>query len=116
MRQLLSDRQLFHGRAGTIIPLSGRTKADPTGTRWLLPAFPLDYVIDLVELVELAQRLEVPLEAMSDAMALIESWRLPEGGWPLLGTRRIADAYRPEQVNRRRPSPITTRRILHLME
>lgn len=116
MQQLLYDRRLLYGRAGTVIPLSGRTKADPTGTRWLLPAFPRDYVIDLIDLVELAQRLHVPREAMTDALELIESWQLPDGGWPLLGIRRIADAYRPEPVNRHQSSPITTRRILRLKQ
>jgi hypothetical protein len=114
MRKLLTDRQLVHGRNGSVIPLSGRTKADPDGARWLLPAFPRDYVIDLIELVELAQRLKVPIHAMTHATELIKSWRLPDGGWPLLGTRRIVDAYRPEPVNRRRPSHITTARVLRL--
>ena len=33
MRQLLVDRRVMFGRSGTIMPLAGRTKADPTGTR-----------------------------------------------------------------------------------
>lgn len=114
MRQLLTERTLFRGRNGTVIPLSGRTNADPDGTRWLLPAFPRDYIIDLIELVELAQRLGVPHHAMTEAVELITSWRLSDGEWPLLGTRRIVDAYRPEPVNRRRPSRITTSRVHRL--
>lgn len=114
MRQLLIDRRLMYGRNGAVIPLSGRTKADPDGTRWMLPAFPRDYVIDLIELVDLARRLAVPDAAMTDAVELIALWRLPEGGWPLLGTRRIADAYRPERVDRHRPSELTTRRVQQL--
>lgn len=114
MHQLLVDRRVMFGRSGEIMPLAGPTKADPTGTRWLVPAFPLDYVIDLIELVHLATRLGVPRSAMSEAIDLIGSWRLPGGGWPLLGTRRLTDAYRPETVNRRRPSEITTRRVAAL--
>ena len=114
MRQLLVDRRVMFGRSGAIMPLAGSTKADPTGTRWLVPAFPLDYVIDLIELVHLATRLGVPHGAMTEAIDLIGSWRLPGGGWPLLGTRRLTDAYRPETVNRRRPSEITTRRVAAL--
>lgn len=47
---------------------------------------------------------------MTEATDLIDSWQLPDGGWPLLGTRRIPDAYRPEPVNRRRRSAIISRR------
>ncbi len=94
--------------------MSGRTTRDPSGTRWLLPAFPRDYVVDLIELVDLEARLGVPREAMNEAVELIESWKLPDGQWPLLATRRVVDAYRPELVNRRRPSVITTRRVKRL--
>lgn len=114
MRQLLIDRRVMFGRSGAIMALAGRTRADPTGTRWLVPAFPLDYVVDLIELVDLATRLGVPDASMTEAIELIESWRLPDGGWPLLGRRRLADAYRPEPVDRRRPSVITTRRVAGL--
>lgn len=114
MRRLLTDRRVMFGRAGAVLPLAGRTRKDPTGTRWLAPAFPLDYVIDLVELVQLAVDVGVPADAMTDAVQLIESWRLPAGGWPMLGTRRIPDAYRPERVDRRRASPIISRRVAGL--
>jgi hypothetical protein len=114
MRQLLVDRRVMFGRSGAIMPLAGSTKADPTGTRWLVPAFPLDYVCDLIELVQLARQLGVPPDAMTEAVDLIGSWRLPGGGWPLLGTRRLADAYRPDRVNRQRASEIVTRRVAAL--
>jgi hypothetical protein len=114
MSALLTDRRLMHGRSGTVIALSGRTKRDPSGIRWLLPAFPRDYVIDLIELVDLAARLGVPRGAMTEALELIESWKLPDGQWPLPATRRVVDAYRPELANRRRPSVITTRRVQRL--
>ena len=114
MRDLLTDRRVMFGRSEDVLPLAGRTKADPTGTRWLVPAFPLDYLIDLVELVQLAVDLDVPPDAMAEALQLIESWRLPDGGWPMLGTRRIPTAYRPERVDRRRSSAIITRRVLAL--
>lgn len=114
IRQLLTDRRVMFGRAGAVLPLAGRTRKDPAGTRWLAPAFPLDYVIDLVELVQLAVDVGVPADAMSEAVRLIESWQLPGGGWPMLGTRRIPDAYRPERVDRRRASPIISRRVAGL--
>lgn len=114
MRRLLIDRRVMFGRSGSVMPLAGSTKADPAGTRWLVPAFPLDYVCDLIELVQLARQLGVPQEAMTEAVDLIGSWRLPGGGWPLLGTRRLADVYRPEPVNRQRASEITTRRVAAL--
>ena len=111
MRNLLVDRQVMFGRSGAIMPLAGRTKADPDGTRWVLPAFPLDYVIDLVELVQLATDVGVPADAMAHAVDLIGSWRLADGGWPMLGTRRVSPAYRPEPVDRRRRSATITRRM-----
>lgn len=114
MRNLLTDRQLFHSRGGEVIPLSGRTKADPEGTRWLLPAFPRDYIIDLIELLDLALRLDVPSVATVPAVDVVKSWRLPEGGWPMLGTRRIPDAYRPEGANRHTSSSIITNRVNQL--
>ena len=114
MRQLLIDRRVMFGTSGAIMPLAGSTKADPTGTRWLVPAFPLDYVCDLLELVQLARHLGVPPDAMTEAVDLIGSWRIPGGGWPLLGTRRLVDAYRPEPVNRQRTSEIITRRVAAL--
>ncbi|HML50524.1 MAG TPA: hypothetical protein PKD84_03815 [Propionicimonas sp.] len=114
MRNLLIDRRVMFGRSGTVIPLAGRTKADPSGTRWLLPAFPLDYVIDLIELVQLAIDLGVPANAMSEAIELIASWRLPDGGWPMLGIRRLTDAYRPESMSRSRSSTIITKRVAAL--
>lgn len=114
MRQFQVDRRMMFGRSGAIMPLAGRTKADPTGTRWLEPAFPLDYLVDLVELVGLARQLGVPPDSMTEAVDLIGSWRLPDGGWPLLRTRRLIDAYRPEPVNRRCSSRIITRRVADL--
>ncbi len=111
VRQLLIDRRIMFARSGSILPLAGRTKADPDGTRWLVPAFPLDYVIDLVELVQLAVDVGVPSEAMTEAVAMIGSWRLRDGDWPMLGKRRIAEAYRPEPVNRSRASELITRRV-----
>lgn len=114
MRNLLTDRRVMFGRSGTVIPLAGRTKNDPSGTRWLLPAFPLDYVIDLIELVQLAMDLGVPASAMTEAIELIASWRLPDGGWPMLGIRRLPDAYRPESLSRSRSSTIITNRVAAL--
>ena len=114
MRRLLTDRRVMFGRSGAIMPLAGRTKTDPEGTRWVFPAFPLDYVIDLVELVQLAVDVDVPATAMTEAVDLIRSWRLADGGWPMLGTRRVRLAYRPEPVNRRRRSTTITRRVAEL--
>jgi hypothetical protein len=110
-RRLLEDRRVIYGRAGTVIPLAGRTKADPLGTRWLAPAFPLDYVVDLVELVQLAVDVDVPRTAMAGAIDLIQSWRLPDGGWPMLGKRRLAEVYRPESIDRKRSSALITARV-----
>ena len=91
-----------------------RTRNDPSGTRWLLPAFPLDYVIDLVELVQLAIELGVPTDAISEAIEVIGSWLLPDGGWPMLGSRRLTDGYRPESLSRSRSSTIITSRVAAL--
>lgn len=113
-RDLLIDRRIMFGRSGEVMPLSGRTKADPTGTRWLLPAFPLDYVMDLISLVHVAREVGVPWSAMTEATDLITSWRLADGGWPLLGKRRIEYAYRPEPVARQRRSELITRRVAAL--
>lgn len=110
-RDLLIERRLIFGRTGEVMPLAGRTKADPSGTRWLLPAFPLDYVIDLVSLVQVAREVGVPWDAMTEATNLISLWRLPGGGWPMLGKRRLGYAYRPEAVSRARPSKLITRRV-----
>lgn len=110
-RDLLIERRLIFGRSGEVMPLAGRTKADPSGTRWLLPAFPLDYVVDLISLVQVAREVGVPWEAMTEATDLISSWRLPGGGWPMLGKRRLVQAYRPESVDRARPSELITRRV-----
>ncbi len=110
-RRLLIDRRVMFGRTGSVMPLAGRTAKDPEGVRWLLPAFPLNYVIDLIELVQLAVDVDVPAEAMSEALDLIRSWRLPDGGWPMLGRRELADVYRPEPVDRRRRSEVITRRV-----
>lgn len=114
MRNLLIDRRVMFSRSGAIMSLAGRTKTDPEGTRWVFPAFPLDYVIDLVELVQLAIDVDVPANAMAEAVDLIRSWRLTDGGWPMLGTRRLSLAYRPEPVNRRQRSDIITRRVTEL--
>lgn len=104
-RDLLTDRRVAFGRTG-VIPLAGSTKADPTGTRWLAPACPLDYVVDLVELLQVAADVGVPAEAMADALALLETWRLPDGGWPMAGRRRLPFAYHPEPVSRHSSSGI----------
>jgi hypothetical protein len=114
LRRLLTDRRVLFGRSGEVMPLAGRTKRDPAGTRWLAPAFPLDYVVDLIELVDLALGVGVPLESMRESIAQIASWRLPSGGWPMLARRSLAIAYRPEPVDRRRPSELITRRVAAL--
>lgn len=114
-RELLIERRLMFGRGGEIIPLAGRTKRDPHGTRWLAPAFPLDYVVDLIELVSVARAVGVPWEAMSEASELVRGWQLPGGGWPMLGKRRIEHAYRPEPVARGRHSDTITRRAEALL-
>jgi len=114
MRNLLADRRVMFGRSGTVIPLAGRTRADPAGTRWMLPAFPLDYVIDLVELVQLGVDLGVPGSAMGEAVEVVASWRLPDGGWPMLGIRRLTEACRPESLSRSRSSTIITNRVAAL--
>ena len=111
MRRLLIDRRVMFGCSGAIFPLAGRTRADPEGTRWLAPAAPRDYVIDLIELVQLAVDLEVPAQAMREAVVLLGSWRLADGGLPMLGRRRLDDVFRPEPVNRRVRSDLITRRV-----
>ncbi|MCL3860915.1 hypothetical protein [Actinotalea sp. K2] len=111
MHDLLVDRRVMLNRSGAVMALAGRTRADPEGTRWVVPAFPLDYTIDLLELVQLAVDVDVPAEAMAEAVELIGSWRLPDGGWPMLGTRRVAPVYRTEPVDRRRRSATITRRV-----
>ena len=110
-RDLLTERRLIFGRGGQIMPLAGRTKADPHGTRWLAPAFPLNYVVDMVALAHVAREVGLPWDAMPEAANLIRSWGLPEGGWPMLGTRQIEYAYRPDPVARHRRSEIITRRV-----
>jgi hypothetical protein len=113
-RDLLIDRRVMFGRSGEVMPLSGRTKTDPAGARWLLPAFPLDYVMDLISLVHVAREVGVPWRAMTEVTDLITSWRLADGGWPVLGKRRIEYAYRPEPVARQRRSELITRRVAAL--
>lgn len=108
---LLTERRLMFGRGGKIMPLAGRTKADAQGTRWLAPAFPLDYVVDLVALAHVAREVGLPWDAMPEAAELIQSWELQNGGWPMLSARRIEHAYRPDPVARDRRSDIITRRV-----
>ena len=110
-RDLLTERRLIFGRGGQIMPLAGRAKADPHGTRWLAPAFPLNYVVDMVALAHVAREVGLPWDAMPEAANFIRSWELPEGGWPMLGARQIEYAYRPDPVARHRRSEIITRRV-----
>lgn len=110
-KDLLTERRLMFGRGGGIMPLAGRTKADPHGTRWLAPAFPLTYIVDVVALAHVAREVGLPWEAMPEAANLIRSWELPAGGWPMLSARRIDYAYRPDPVARGRRSEIITRRV-----
>lgn len=114
MRRLLTDRRVMFGRSGQVLPLAGRTKADPSGTRWLAAAFPLDYVVDLVELVQLAQDVGVPREAAAQSLELVDSWRLPGGGWAMVGSRRLPHAFHPERPDRRRASEVISARVAAL--
>lgn len=112
---LLDDRHLCFNRADALIGLGGRTKADPDGTSWARTAFPRSYLMDLVDVIRLAVDLGVPSRAQAPARALLGSWRLPTGEWPLDGRRHLKYAYRPSPVRRNEPSPWATLRVLEIL-
>jgi hypothetical protein len=101
MRDLLADRRLFQRRDGTVIPLGAKRDAvRPARERWLLPAFPLSYQTDLLEVAQLAAELGVPDERMAPALDRLATWRLPDGTWPMLRRCSADTWYQPE-----RPAP-----------
>lgn len=112
MRRVLAERTVCHAHDGTVLPLAGRTTADPDGTRWTAPAFPRNYLPDLLDLLHLAVRLEVPADRLAPAWATLRRWQLPDGRWVMGGKRMLTVAFRPEPRNVRRPSAWITLRCL----
>lgn len=112
MRRLLAERGVCHARDGSVLPLAGRTKADPDATRWMAPVFPRSYLPDLLDLIHLAVALEVPADRIAPARARLSHWQLPDGRWVLGGRRTLSIGFRPEPRNLRRPSAWITLRYL----
>lgn len=106
------DRRIMFRGSGSIVPLSVTSaKAES----WLEPAFPLDWRIDLIEVLDFLGDAGPPDPRMQDAVDRLVGFRLPDGTWPLRRT------YRPEQMpllerrSKTSGSPIVTLRAATAM-
>ncbi len=109
IREVFLERRAMYRSGGEVLPLA----VDPSKSEsWLVPTFPLDWRIDIVELVGfLAGAGSDP--RLQPAIDRISETQLPDGAWPLLR------AFRPFRglpaPNPNRPSPIATMRVVEAL-
>ncbi len=113
IREAFLERRLIYASNGSVMPLAvSPGKADS----WLRPTFPLDWRIDLIELLAFVSGTGAADPRMQEAIDEIAEWQLPDGTWPL---RR---AYRPEQLSgferpsKTRSSPMVTLRVVEALQ
>lgn len=109
IREVFLERRLMYTTEGSLLPLAvSPSKADS----WLAPTFPLDWRIDLIEVLDFVSRTGNHDERMQDAIAAISGFRLPDGTWPLRRTFRPEQLPSVERPNTRRSSPMITLRVI----
>ncbi len=109
MREAFLERNVIYRSSGGVIPLS---VVPAKAESWLMPAWPLDWRIDLIEVLAFLGRSGPPDERMQDAVDRLVSFRLPDGTWPLRRTYRPQYLDLLERRSGRRGSPMITLRAV----
>ncbi len=108
-RRAFLDRRLIHTSRGKVVPLAvSPAKAES----WLVPTFPLDWRVDLIELIDFVARTGPPDDRMQDAIDRLVDFQRDDGGWPLLRAYPPAGLPGLERPSSRRSSPMATMRAV----
>jgi hypothetical protein len=112
IREVFLVRRLMHTSNGGIVPLAvSPAQADS----WLAPTYPLDWRVDLIEVLDFATHAGPADERMQDAVERIVEFRLPDGTWPLLRSYPPADLEGLARPHTKRPNPMITLRVIEAL-
>jgi hypothetical protein len=108
-RRAFLDRRLIFSSRGTVIPLAvSAAKAEA----WLAPTFPLDWRVDLIEVLDFVAHTGPPDDRMQDAIDRLVDFRRDDGTWPLLRAYPPSGLGGLERPSSRRPSAMATMRAV----
>ena len=111
-RRAFLERKLMFSSRGNVIPLAVSPAKAET---WLAPTFPLDWRVDLVEVVEFVARTGATDDRMQDAIERLADMQRDDGTWPLLRSYPPAGLRGLERPSARRSSPIATMRVVEAL-
>jgi hypothetical protein len=109
IRGAFLEREVMYTSSGSYLPLAvAPEKADS----WLVPSFPLDWRVDLIEVVDFLTHAGPADTRMQKAVDKIAEYQLPGGTWPLRRTYRPEHIPGIERPSTRRSSPMITMRVV----
>ena len=112
IRQVFLSRRLFRTSGGSVVPLA---VSPSKAADWLVPTYPLDWRVDLIELVEFVARTGSPDERIQDAIDVIADFRLADGTWPLLRSYRPDELVGFSRPSKNRANPMATMRAVEAL-
>ncbi len=112
IRAAFLDRRVIYMSNGKYLPLAVSPKKAES---WLAPSFPLDWRVDLIEVVDFLAHTGPADERMQDAIDKIAEYQLPDGTWPLRRTYRPDSLSGIERPSTQRSSPMITLRVVEAL-
>ena len=112
IRSAFLEREVMYTSSGRYLPLAvAPKKADS----WLAPSFPLDWRVDLIEVVDFLSHAGPADMRMQKAVDKIAEYQLPDRTWPLRRTYRSEHLPSIERPSTRRSSPMITVRVVEAL-
>ncbi len=107
------QRSLFQKTDGSTLPLgTPPSRAD----EWLLPTFPRDWRVDLIEVLHLVARVAGPDPRLQPALNVVGRQQLADGSWRLRRSFRPAALPLLERRSRSSGSTVITQRVVAALE
>lgn len=113
MAEALLEREVFKSTSGTTLPLGTPPRR---ANDWLLPTFPLDWRVDLIEALHLVAHVLGNDSRMEAAVAIVGEQQLTDGAWPLRRTFRPDHLPLLERRSQTAGSTVITRRVVNALE
>ncbi|MEM9746232.1 MAG: hypothetical protein AAF945_06030 [Actinomycetota bacterium] len=109
IRDAFLEREVIRASSGAVVPV-GSPAGDPE--RWLDPGFPLDWHVDLVEVLDLLGRIGPADARIQPAIDALVERRLADGTWPLRRSHRPGDLKAFGRRSSTRGSALATVRVV----
>ncbi len=108
-RRAFLERRLIYTSGGEVVPLAVNPAKAET---WLAPTFPLDWRVDLIEVIDFVGRTGPPDDRIQPAVDRLVEFQREDGTWPLLRAYPPAGLPGLERPSTRRPSAMATMRAV----